>query len=90
MNALAFRLSQMHELSKNTHGDDLERIDLLAPQVLKYAFEHKEQLLEDKFSLRMASKLQALVTAPPDVQKASELVRYLSITSTNQLPPSDP
>ena len=83
--ALALRLEELHTLAKDADKDDLERQADLAHAILQHATEHREQLLQDEWSLQMVIELKSLVTNTVDIKRASELAQYLAASSTNQL-----
>jgi len=85
MGTLALRLNELRKLADGADGNDLERQADLAHSILNHALEHRENLLQDQWSLQMVMELKGLVTNNVDIQHASELAKYLAATSTNQL-----
>jgi hypothetical protein len=83
--ALTFELKDLHHLSKSARNDQVESAVDIARIILKNAAEHKEQLLQDKYSLQMVIECKSLVTNTADIQRASDLAKYLSDSSTNQV-----
>ena len=83
--ALTFELEDLHRLSKTARKDQVESAVDIAHLILKQAAEHKEQLLQDKYSLQMVIECKSLVTNTADIQRASDLAKYLSASSTSQI-----
>jgi hypothetical protein len=88
--ALTFELKDLHHQSKTAGKDQVESAIHIAHLILKQAAEHKEQLLPDKYSLQMVIECKSLVTNSVDIQRASELEKYLAESSTNQVLYSTP
>ncbi|HTR43524.1 MAG TPA: hypothetical protein VMH87_18075 [Pseudomonadales bacterium] len=75
-------------LQKNQHcadKDQLATVNDLVHLILKNADEHREQLAQDKYSLQMVIECKSLVTNTVDIQRASDLAKFLSATCTNQI-----
>ena len=83
--SLALRLNELRRLSKNADKDDLERQAHLAHSVLKHIAEHREQFVQDTYSLQTVIVLKSIVTNTTDIQCATDLTNYLATTSTNQI-----
>ena len=88
--ALTFELEDLHRLSKTAHVDQVESAVDIAHLILKNAAEHKEQLLQNRYSLQMVIDCKSLVINTADTQRASDLAKYLSASSTNQILYSTP
>jgi len=84
---LSWRLVEFQSLTNGLTKDELEDQANLAHTILKHATEHQAQMLQDKWSLQMVTALKDLLTDPSDIRRASELIEYLTSSSTNQIPP---
>jgi hypothetical protein len=82
---ITLRLDELHRLTNGADKDQLESGTYLAHSILKNAAEHREQLIQDKYSLQMVIECKNLVTNTVDIQRASELQQYLTSSSTNQI-----
>jgi hypothetical protein len=82
---LTIRLDDLHKLAKDGDNDQGKYGMALAHLILKNADEHREQSIQDKYSLQIVIECKNLVTNSMDIQRASELEKYLAAASTNQV-----
>ena len=82
---LTFRLNDLHRLANTADKEQFESAVKIAHIILKNACEHRDQLIQDEYSLQMIIECKRLVTDAQDIQRASALAEYLASSSTNQI-----